>query len=50
MSLDGSRFVISYGRSTSLLGVDAETLEPLRGSRRSSLDMHSSHIVVHELA
>ena len=32
-----------------LIEVDAETLEPIAGSRRSSLDMKSSHILIHSL-
>lgn len=49
-TLDGSRFVISYGRSMSLLEVSTDTLEPLSGSRRSGLNLFSSHIVIHGLA
>lgn len=49
MSLDKSRFVVSYGRSSSLVEVSAETLEPIGGSRQSGLNMVSSHIVIHRL-
>ena len=50
LSLDGTRFVISYGRSMSLLEVSTATLEPVLGSRRSGLHLFSSHILVHRLA
>lgn len=50
LSLDGSRFLVSYGRSASLLGVATDTLEPIAGSRRSDLNLFSSHIMVHRLA
>lgn len=49
-TLDGSRFVISYGRSMNLLEVSTETLEPVSGSRRSGLNLFSSHIVIHRPA
>ena len=50
LSLDGSAFVISYGRSTSLLEVSTESLEPVQGSRRTGLSMVGSHIAIHTLS
>jgi len=47
LALDGSRFVVSYGKSTRLVEVSTETLSPVPGSVRSGLDFESSHIVVH---
>lgn len=46
LTLDASRFVLSYGHGTSLLEVSTETLEPVPGSRRTGLDLRGSHVVV----
>jgi len=49
LTLDGERFVVSYGKSTSLVEISTADLEPVRGSRRSSLAMNGSHVVVRDL-
>jgi len=49
ITLDGTRFVISFGRSTSLLQLDAETLRPIPDTRRPHSLMGGSHVIVHEL-
>ncbi len=48
-TLDGTQFIISYGKSTSLLRVDPGTLDPIPDSRVPESQIGGSHIVVHSL-
>lgn len=48
-TLDGSQFIISYGKSTSLLRVDPANLAPIPNSRVPESQIGGSHIVVHSL-
>ena len=50
LTLDGSQFVLSYGRGTRLLRLDPATLQPIPGSLVPLSRMGGSHIVVHDLA
>ncbi len=49
VALDGSCFVVSFGRATSLLLVDAETLRPVPGTRLPGTLIGGSHVLVHDL-
>lgn len=50
LSLDGSRFVVSYGRACSLVEIATDSLLPIPGSRRSGMYFFGSHLVTHTLA
>lgn len=50
LTLDQRHFVVSYGRKTSLIRVDPESLEPVNGSRIPETGLGGSHILVHRLA
>ncbi len=50
LSLDGSRFVVSYGRACNLIEIATDTLRPISGSRRTGLYFFGSHLVTHALA
>jgi len=50
VTLDGSQYVLSYGRGARLVRVDPRTLLPIPGTRVDSVRMGGSHVVVHDLA